>query len=131
MALEFKPDEYMGRLRTPCADCPFRNDRPAFLNKKRVRGIRDNLLKEDGRFTCHKTLDYGTVDDTGEPREPPTARHCAGAMILMAKEQHLSLAMRFAVAYGWLRLEDLDMDAPVWGSWRECADHQPKGERDQ
>lgn len=61
------------RVLRPCADCPFRKDKPlqkGWLGKERATEIANAILEENKTFACHKTLDK-------------EHSHCAGALILI------------------------------------------------
>ncbi len=100
----------------PCADCPFRSDRPGYLRADRVRGI---LGGGKGRhwwpavsFPCHKTIDYA---ETGT-MIPPSAQQCAGLMIILHRENRPNDAMQIAQRLGLWNPAKLDMSAPVYAS---------------
>ncbi len=100
------------KLTRPCADCPFRSDRPFVLGRKRVSEIQEATGLYP--FSCHKTVDY----EEDKPDDYEQA-HCAGALILMEKIRRPSLVMRFAHQLGRYDPSKLDMDAPVYDSWEE------------
>jgi hypothetical protein len=70
-------------IKKPCVDCPFRKDGHMLrsLGKGRMEEIVTNVVKEDGFFSCHKTVDYS--DDTPTLKEQN--RFCAGALIAVEK----------------------------------------------
>lgn len=116
-------------LTTPCRNCPFRSDVAPYLTKGRVRELSRGL--ERGEFTCHKTT-VTDPDDDSENIDGPKARHCAGALILMEKASQPSQMMRIAERIGMYDADALDMDAPVFDSWREMIDaQQTRGSRSQ
>ena len=105
-------------LKGPCADCPFRKDKPFYLDPTRVDDIADVLL-DGGGFTCHKTVDYS--DDDG-PRVTRDGRECGGAMVTLEKIDRPNQGMRIAERLGMYDRAAMDMDAPVYDSieeWRE------------
>jgi len=111
----------------PCANCPFRNDKPGYLRRERVEELEEGM--ERGTFACHKTVDYDRWDEeSGEDGEPAdythdgTEQHCAGALILMEKEGRPSQLMRIGERIGFYNPEKLDMNSPVYASWAEMAD---------
>lgn len=59
------PEQHHYRLVRPCADCPFRADRPFHLRAGRVADIEHGTRILP--FTCHNTLDEGCERE-----------HCAG-----------------------------------------------------
>lgn len=101
-------------LKSPCADCPFRSDRPFHLTPERADEIADHLRSNDSDFHCHKTVDYSS--DDGEGRVASKTRVCAGALITMEKENVSTQAMRIAERLGLYDHSALDMDAPVYDS---------------
>ena len=110
---------------TPCADCPFRNDRPGYLTRARVRDMERGL--DRGEFPCHKTT-VPEVEGDGEGARVATADslHCAGALILMEKLERSSQMMRIAERLGMYDASKLDMDAPVYDSFDEMIEAQPR-----
>lgn len=104
-------------LRGPCSNCPFRSDKPFYLDPDRVDEIADAILA-DASFTCHKTVDY---DD--EPFVGERGRECGGEMVTLEREGRANQGMRIAERFGFYDRERLDMDAPVYDSideWREA-----------
>ena len=96
-------------LKRPCGNCPFRNDRPdqeGWLGEERAQEIVDSLVQ--GTFVCHKTSD-ALVDTKKEEQ------HCAGALIMLEKEDIPSQAMRIAERMGIYNPGALDVTAPVFG----------------
>lgn len=87
-------------LTSPCKECPFRNDIKPYIREARVREIERSLVRSE--FPCHKT--------------PET--HCAGALILMEKEGRSSQMMRIAERLGMYDRTKLNMNAPVYESFR-------------
>lgn len=105
-------------LKKPCAECPFRNDRPGYLTKARAREIANGLdpkrLGAGGSFGCHKTT-VPDPDDDGERTSGPKTQHCAGALIMLEKMGRLdhNQSARFAMRFGQLNPDLLEMDSPV------------------
>ena len=109
-------------LTKPCKLCPFRTDIPPYLTAPRVREIERSLDRSE--FPCHETVDY---DDEGERSgEGPREMHCAGALILMMHEGTSSQMHRISHRLGLYDPSKLDMTAPVFTSWDEMADAQPR-----
>ncbi len=103
-------------LKKPCKDCPFRKDVKPYLHKRRCKEILSALFDQDGTFSCHKKNGY---DDDGGAIETRDSEHCAGATILLEKENSPNQLMRIAER---LRLYDrrkIDMKAPVYSSRKE------------
>lgn len=106
-------------MTTPCAKCPFRTDIQPYLTKARVREIERALVRSD--FPCHTTVNY---DDESEYVPSGNEIHCAGALIVMEKEERPSQMMRIAERLGMYDHTKLDMDAPVFDSFDEMAEAQ-------
>lgn len=100
-------------LTRPCADCPFRKDRPFYLRAARVLELQDDTVRP---FSCHNTLD----NDDSKP-DGYMQQHCAGALILRTKLQEPTLVMHMAQALGFFDPSRLDMNAPVYDSWDEMV----------
>jgi hypothetical protein len=103
-------------LKRPCGDCPFRSDRPAFLDRDRAQEIADSL-EADASFHCHKTLEYEAEDGSGEVTD--ASKHCAGAMIILEREEIPNQMMRIGERLGFYNRHDLQMDSPVFPSLAE------------
>lgn len=107
----------------PCAECPFRNDRPGYLRKSRAAGLYRAIAVDDQTFTCHKTLDYDKCDDDGNPgrRDDKDDQHCAGALIMLEKIRATSgnQMLRIAQGLGIYDPAGLDLTAPVCSSREE------------
>lgn len=118
-------------LSAPCAQCPFRSDRPGFLSRTRVREIVESVYRQES-FPCHKTIDYGADDDGGEPagRIPRADEiQCAGAEIFHVRTRGGSSQMRRIVGRLGLPVAELDMGAPVFASERAMLAAQPDAKR--
>lgn len=117
-------------LTTPCKNCPFRSDIQPYLTTARAQNISDDL--DDATFYCHKTLDYDRAEEDTLDDEGPDdsriignrARACAGAMILMEKEERPNNPMRVAERLGIYDHTRLDMDAPVYDTAQDWIDAQ-------
>lgn len=104
------------RLTTPCANCPFRSDRPFHLTPARALEIA-TCLREGGDFPCHKTLDYDHPTEDGRPdQNGPGANRCAGMLIVMEKSGLRNRIMQIAQRLGLYDPAKLQMDAPVYES---------------
>lgn len=110
-------------MTTPCSNCPFRNDVKPYIREDRVREIEDSLVR--GEFPCHKTTED---DGDGDRRATDESIHCAGALILMIKEDRSSQMMRISHRLGMFDPEKLDMNAPVYDSFDEMADAAAEAE---
>lgn len=108
------PNKY--NLVRPCADCPFRSDKPFYLPAERIQEIREST--DVFPFSCHNTVDYGDEDDDqGDEGGQADRSHCAGALILREKLGQSSIVMRLAHRLGLYAPERLEMDAPVYDTW--------------
>lgn len=105
----------------PCAKCPFRKDVEPYLRKARVREIERSLVRAE--FPCHETI--GDVE-TGEKYCEDKAMHCAGALILLEKLHRPSQMMRISERIGMYDASKLDMDAPVFDSFKAMIKAQEK-----
>jgi hypothetical protein len=109
----------------PCPECPFHDDRPGYLTRARVREIEKSL--DRGEFPCHKTTVPEVAGDAEGARVATrTSLHCAGALILMEKMERSSQMMRIAERLGMYDASKLNMDAPVYETFDEMAEAQPR-----
>lgn len=106
-------------MKTPCVNCPFRRDIPAYLTKGRVREIERSLIRAE--FPCHKTTAH---DEDGDRVNSGKEMHCAGALILCEKEEKPSQMMRIAERLRMYDASKLDMDAPVFDTFDEMVEAQ-------
>ncbi len=123
-------------MKKPCDKCPFRTDIKPYLRKSRVREIDRNLKHSE--FPCHQTIDYNAIeeyrDSNGLEEDDdyiPSSildktKHCAGALILLEKLGRSHQMMRISERFGDYKHTELDMKAPVFDSFEEMADVQPK-----
>lgn len=107
----FTPDRYFS-LKQPCDNCPFRVSGAINLEPGRLKGIVDDLLRNDHQvFDCHKTVHCekgGEWDEeTGEYTRSGNELHCAGATILLLKQSSPSIPMRIAMALGHLDSDEI------------------------
>lgn len=112
-------------LSTPCKDCPFRSDITFYLHPERVEEIIEGITTFDQTFSCHKTTVF-EADDDGEEvlvRGNRKEQHCAGAMILLMRDENPNQLMRIGMRVGFFDPDKLDMDAPVFDSAEEMQDH--------
>lgn len=120
-------------LKSPCANCPFRADKPFYLGAERAEEIADSL-RDGSSFYCHKTIAYGDESDErenecedededeknlGQGEITSRSRMCAGALITLEREDSPNQIMRIAERLGLYDRSALDMDAPVYGSLDE------------
>jgi hypothetical protein len=98
-------------LTQPCAECPFRADKPFFL--PRARDICEGLLEQDATFSCHKTVDY---DKSYSGQETKNTQHCAGALIFLEQQEKPHQMMRIAERLGLYDHTKLSKKIPVYRS---------------
>lgn len=106
----------------PCADCPFRSDKPFYLGRERRQQIADALLA-DKSFDCHKTVHYEeeSWDEQGYSRRGDES-HCAGATIVLEKEENPNQIMRWMERLGAYDRTAMDMDAPVFDTLEDFVE---------
>lgn len=119
-------------MTTPSDNCPFRTDVNPYITAARVREIEDSL--ERGQFYCHKTTDMdrfdGEEDGNGSFYNPSgEEQDCAGALILLEKEERPSQMMRISERLGFYDMRKLNMDAPVYDSFAEMIEAHQKRRR--
>lgn len=91
----------------PCADCPFRTDRPfqkGWLGAERAKDITDSILEKDGTFACHKTTHL----------HDSKWQHCAGATIMCEANDKPNQMMRISERLGCYDRHKVKMDSPVF-----------------
>lgn len=76
-------------LKTPCKNCPFRNDetRIRFACRERAEEIEEQAYRRG--FPCHKSAEYQEDDDYGDGGgyyAGDNSQHCAGYLIMQCKE---------------------------------------------
>lgn len=90
-------------LKMPCKDCPFRKDGVMLksLSEGRMEEIVNNVVKEDGFFPCHKTIDYTkrAMQDKFQLQEQN--QFCAGALIAIEKAGARFDNVNTRIAYGF------------------------------
>lgn len=119
-------------MKKPCDKCPFRTDIQPFLRKSRVEEIDQSLRHSE--FPCHQTIDYDAIEEYDDEENNGSlslydlnnSKHCAGALILLEKLGRSHQMMRISERFGDYKHEELDMNAPVFNSFKEMVDAQPK-----
>ncbi len=103
-------------LRAPCPQCPFRTDITPYLHPERAKEIADMLTRQQGMFSCHKTVNYDDDDqeDVGNHIPTATEEHCAGALIMLEHMNQPNQMMRISERLGFYDRRLLKMDAPVF-----------------
>jgi len=105
------------KIKTPCADCPFRTDSNPFL--RRAPQLRHQLRNDQNWFACHET----TGVKNGKRIKPADQSHCAGAMGVLWNEGNPNLAMRLALAFKLITVKQLDKMQPVFQSLDDFVRH--------
>lgn len=82
-------------LKSPCKNCPFRNDVVYPLRLDRVADILLSLTENDDWFACHKTTAHD--EETDQQIVVDNSQHCAGAAILLDKISRPNQMMRVAM----------------------------------
>lgn len=107
-------------LHAPCGNCPFRKDRPFYLDPRRARKIAASFTQGD--FTCHKTIDYDRVDEDGETLlGGPGEKVCGGMIGMMKNEGFSNQTVRIAERLGMIDWEKVD-GSNVYDSRREFVE---------
>lgn len=113
----------MFNLKAPCKLCPFRSDCEQWrggLGERRAQEIATSL-RNDGFFTCHKTIQ--PHDDDGEECEKRGLEdgniYCAGALIMMEKEGIANDNRNIRIAKMLEIYPVLRMDSSVFASCEE------------
>lgn len=89
---------YKAIVPQPCKDCPFRKDVPGFLTQSRAEEIAHGIGFLGESFTCHKSNSFD--DETGEVVVTERSRHCAGAALILEKEEKPNQVMQVAERLG-------------------------------
>ena len=110
----------------PCVNCPFRSDKPGFLNAWRAEEIIDGITNRQQTFSCHKTNTFEDSDDGCEVIETADSQHCAGAMIFLEKLGQPNQMMRIAERLRMYDHTKLDMASPVFETAEDMIDAQPE-----
>lgn len=94
-------------IKRPCAECPFRRDCSPYL--RRANEIRDQMRDDHYWFACHET----TGAKGGRRVKPAEQSHCMGLAKVLWRERNLNIAMRLALTFGLLTVEQLDAKRPA------------------
>lgn len=115
-------------LKRPCKACPFRTDRPGYLDPERAAEIATSLMDDDySWFGCHETT---IADDNGDLHCGDETQHCQGALQFLLGTTGLNIASRIAVLTGELKLDEVDRSVPVANSKKAFVDHHSKARGD-
>lgn len=105
----------------PCTNCPFRNDKPFYLGRRRRIEIAESL-RRGAEFSCHKTTVQGDNDEVVRSGDE---KFCAGAMIVLEKSEGPNQMMRIAERLGMYDYSKLKMESPVYDSLEEFCEGDP------
>lgn len=116
-------------LRGPCADCPFRSDKPFHLGPGRRQEIADGL-RAGADFPCHKTIDYTAHEDEGRGQRTPGTQWCGGALATIERgDEGPNQSMRIGERLGLYDPSRIDPDAPVHDGLDEWVAADPGRDR--
>jgi hypothetical protein len=105
-------------IKRPCPHCPFRRDCSPFL--RRAGEIRDQMSDDHFWFACHET----TGAKGGRRVKPENQSHCAGLMKVLWRMRRPNIAMRLALTFKMITVEQLEERRPaVFRSLAEFARH--------
>lgn len=114
-------------LKSPCSNCPFRKDTlKGWLSSPRAKEIWDSVAFQDGLFPCHKTTQTIETDDESENIATENSQHCAGALILLEKENATRNNFLLRIAFGIsksLKLDELKNQELVFDSAEDFIIH--------
>lgn len=111
-----------GVMYEPCAQCPFRTDRPAFLTKRRARNIVQAIMAQ-ADFYCHKTVDY---EGEADGQVTADSKVCAGFAVLCENMNKPTQMMRILERIGMYDARRLNRNAPVHQTAAAFIQAQPK-----
>lgn len=89
----------MFKLKTPCANCPFKIGQGSLFRLQRL----DEIVAATA-FQCHKTVDYSG----DEPEAGDKPQQCAGLMGLLLNAGEPNQIMQVAMRLGYLDAEAID-----------------------
>jgi hypothetical protein len=94
-------------IKRPCACCPFRRDCNPFL--RRADEVRRQMSDDTYWFACHET----TGAKSGRRIRPAEQSHCAGLMKVLWKMRRPNIAMRLALHFKLITVEQLEERRPA------------------
>lgn len=99
-------------MKDPCDACPY------------LKGSgftwRSLVAHASGEFACHKTCDLDEDDSAFKPKQNGKSLHCASALIFLEKQDRPHQMMRICERLGMYDRRNLNMDAPVVASPKDC-----------
>lgn len=99
-------------IKKPCGGCPFLKENNLRLSKKKKQKFVNDIVKKEYAFVCHRS----TKDYSGKSGKE---NHCAGALIIMEKNQINTRVLRIAIALGGYDPALLKMDSPVFDNFND------------
>lgn len=90
------------KVKTPCAECPFRRDSNPFL--RRAGTLAKQLADDHFWFACHHTTGVAH----GKRVRPENQSQCAGSMGVLWRMGRPNIAMRAAILFGFMTIADVD-----------------------
>lgn len=111
-------------LKSPCSNCPFRNDVETYISGERAESISRAIYDKDGTFTCHNH-----AHSLGLDKEKPE-QHCAGAMIILEKMDKPNQLMRIGGRLGYYNPSQLVNREVVYDSLYEFIDSHKETEHE-
>lgn len=109
------------KLKKPCKNCPFRKDcQKGWLGKRRAIEVSNSPFM-NSTFACHKT----TGVESGREKAEKEHSQCAGAMLLLDKEQgvHSNMMFRLATHVFGFDAEKLEGYELVFETRKEMIQH--------
>jgi len=121
-------------LKSPCSDCPFRNDKDPFITGGRAQEILDGITTGDGYFYCHKYVEYDQEDESEDGDDTNYLGHagdqmCAGSMIMLEHMEQPNQMMRIAERLRMYDHTKMDMVAPVFKNGDDFVRHHTRRRR--
>lgn len=115
-------------LRSPCDDCPFSKNAP--MHSGIIADVMTYLqlmLRGTLVHSCHKTDRYADCEESKRSPESAGLQHCAGAMIMSWKAELPQVFLLQALLKGKLKVERLNMEAPVFDGAASALRHYLPG----
>lgn len=110
-------------LKRPCKDCPFADPNTLFLSVERKEEIA-NSLQAGAHFMCHNTFEW-TDDEDETPMYTPRSQFCAGAIILLEKEETPHQFLRIAERINQYHPDTLNHSLVPWETFDDWVEFDP------
>ncbi len=88
----------------------------------RAEEIIESITTVDQTFACHQTIEHDDSED-GDRTVTSNSEHCAGALILLEKQQSPNQMMRISERLGMYDRFKLNMGSKVFDTFDEFIDH--------